>query len=90
MKGGNRGDPPRVVKKESLVIKQRSFNGCVQRCSCSVSRKGGARAPRRKESKREEEVVWKRDCKTEIDEETDCKKKLDERKKHLQRQLRDM
>ena len=30
------------------------------------------------------------DCKMDIEEETNCKKKLDERKKHLQRQLRDI
>ena len=68
---------------------EKKLKGCVQRRSCSVSRKDGARAPRRKESKREEEVVWKRIARWRL-KETDCKKKLDERKKHLQRQLRDI
>ena len=48
--------------------------------------KDGAKARRRKESRREEKVGRK----MEIEEETDCQKKLDGRKKHLQRLLRDI
>ena len=43
-----------------------------------------ARGPRRRGSGLEE------DCKIEVEEETDCKNKLNERKKSLQRQLRDI
>ena len=56
----------------------------------SVSRKSGARAPRRKGSKREEEVVWKRTARWRLREIRTARKKLDEREKHLQRQLRDI
>ena len=35
-------------------------------------------------------IGLEKDCKVEFEEGSDCKKRLDERKKHLQRQLRDI
>ena len=79
------GEERKLGDQEEVLEKLR-----VQYWSCSVSSKDGAKARRRMESRREEEVVWKEDCKMEVEEETDCRTKFDVRKKHLQRQLRDI
>ena len=45
------------------MIKKESETSCVQRWSCSVSSKDGAKAQKRTESKQEEEVVRRRTAK---------------------------
>ena len=60
-KDGIQDHLPRVVgKRESLVIKERSSRSCVHKWTCSVSSKEWSRAFRRRESRREEEVVLKK------------------------------
>ena len=60
IKGGIRDHPPEEVKTGSPVIKKKSSRSCVQGWSCSIGSKDAAKAGRRMESRREEEVVWKR------------------------------
>ena len=84
IKGGIRDHPPRVEKKGRPVIKNKSSRSCVQRWSCSVSSKDGA-----KESRREEEVVSKKNTKWRLRRKQTARKSWTSDRSTFRGQLRD-
>ena len=66
-KDGIQDHLPRVVgKRESLVIKERSSRSCVHKWELLSKQQRVGRAQRRRESRREEEVVLKKTARMEV------------------------